>query len=395
MSMSLITELEELLSEDVASVISREKLTFDQITAPFTQSLVIFGAGGLGRKTLAGLRTVGIEPLAFADNNPNLWNKSVDGLQVLSPQDVAQKFGHQAAFVVAIWSPGQARKFTLIRQQLLELGCLKIVSFISLFWKYSEIFLPYYCIDLPHKVYEQAEDVRSGFLQLADEASQREYLAQLRWRVLIDFDSLTSPIPQEQYFPTDIISLLSHEFFVDCGAFDGDTMRSFIKRQDSSFGNILALEPDPVNFEKLQRYVSTLDSNITNKINLLQLAAGVRKEKVYFQATGTGASSVVDTGTLEVDSVSLDEVLNDSLPTYIKMDIEGAELDALAGAQRLISQANPLLAICVYHMQNHLWKIPLFIHSLGSQYSFFLRPHGEDCLDLVCYAVPIDRLIVK
>lgn len=391
MEISLIDQLDNLLSETVTSVRERESSTFDQLAAPFSESIILFGAGGLGRKTLTGLRTVGIEPLGFADNNPALWNKSIDGLHVLSPQDAAYKFGDTAAFVVTIWSPGEKCKFVYVKQQLLKLKCLTTASFIPLFWKYPEVFLPYYCLDLPHKVYQEADSVRKAFFLLTDDASRREYLAQLKWRTLLDFDGLSSPSLQEQYFPNDLFSLTPDDVFVDCGAFDGDTLRRFIQRQGDSFGKVIALEPDPLNFQNLQKYVSTLAINIREKVSLLQLAAGVRKEKVYFEATGTTSSAVLGTSTFEVESIALDEALGDCLPTYIKMDIEGAEPDALAGARRVISQARPILAISVYHRQDHLWKIPLFIYSLFSQYRFVLLPHCEDGLELVCYAVPVER----
>lgn len=216
-----------LLSEDIISVINREKSTFDRLVAPFGESLVLFGAGSLGRKAFAGLRGVGIKPLAFADNNPRLWNKSVDGLQVLSPQDAAQKFGGRAAFVVTIWRAGRGHRFVRTRQQLLDLNCLRIVSFTSLFWKYPETFLPHYCLDLPHKIYQETDDVRKALSLWAVDDSRREYVAQLRWRMLLDFDGLPSPVAQEQYFPNDLFSLSPDEVFVDCGAFDGDTIRSF------------------------------------------------------------------------------------------------------------------------------------------------------------------------
>ncbi|MFM2378710.1 MAG: hypothetical protein RLZZ143_1288 [Cyanobacteriota bacterium] len=50
------------------------------------------------------------------------------------------------------------------------------------------------------------------------------------------------------------------------------------------------------------------------------------------------------------------------------------------------------LTVCAYHCQDHLWQIPLFLHSLSSQYRFFLRPHGVEVWDLICYAVPVSRL---
>ncbi len=390
MKNSLESQLKELLSEDISSVINREKSTFDRLVAPFGESFVLFGAGNLGRKILAGLRSVGIEPLAFADNNPRLWNSSVDRLQVLSPQDATHNFGRRAAFVVTIWSPGH--RFAYTRQQLLDLNCLRVVSFVSLLWKYPETLLPHYCLDLPHKIYEQVDDVRKALSLWADDASRREYLAQLKWRLLPDSDGLPSPVAQEEYFPDTLFSLSPNEVFVDCGAFNGDTIRSFLRRQGSSFGNVIALEPDPANFQELQEYLSTLDSNIKDKVTALQLAVAAHKEKARFQATGTLESAITDTGTLEVDCAPLDEILGNCVPTYIKMDIEGAEPDALAGACRVIKQTSPVLAVCVYHRQDHLWRLPLFIKSLSSQYRFFLRPHDEEGWQLVCYAVPVDRL---
>jgi hypothetical protein len=74
------------------------------------------------------------------------------------------------------------------------------------------------------------------------------------------------------------------------------------------------------------------------------------------------------------------------------MDIEGAEMGAIEGAQDLIRRSQPLLAICVYHTPTDLWQIPLKIHQLAPQHSLFLRPHVADGWDLVCYAVPPERL---
>jgi FkbM family methyltransferase len=387
---SLESQLEELLSEDISSVINREQITFDKLVAPFNNSLVLVGAGKLGRQVLARLRQDGIEPLVFTDNNPRLWNQVVEGLMVLSPQDAAQKFGQKAAFVVTIWSTGH--RFTETRQQFQELNCLKVVSALSFRWKYPEIFLPFFWADLPHKIYEQADDIRRGFSLWTDDFSRREYLAQLRRNALGDFDCLSPPIAQEQYFPNDLFSLLTDEVFVDCGAFDGDTSRSFIKRQGSSFDKFIALEPDPLSFQKLQSYVLTLAADVRDKVTLLQLGVGAKKETVRFDGTGTSASAVSASGTIEVECQPLDEILSDCVPSYIKMDIEGAEPDALVGASQVIGQYAPILAVCVYHQQNHLWQVPLLVQSLYPDYRFFLRPHAEDGWELVCYAVPVNRL---
>src|SRR5439155_21742216 len=114
------------------------------MTEPFGRSLVLFGAGGISRKTLAGLRKLGIEPLLFADNNQALWDKQVDGISVVSPKEACRRHGRTAAFVVTIWrGEGQDRmkdRLGLLR----DLGCERVVTFGPLFWKYPEVFLPHY-----------------------------------------------------------------------------------------------------------------------------------------------------------------------------------------------------------------------------------------------------------
>jgi FkbM family methyltransferase len=386
-------KLDKLLSEDIASVISREQSAFDNLAGPFSESLVLFGAGNLGRKTLAGLRKVDIEPLAFTDNNPLLWNKPIDGLQVLSPQDAANKFGKSAAFIITIWRAIGGDRQARRQQSLFDLNCNRVVSFGYLFWKYADIFLPHYCLDVPHKAYQHADELRNAFYLWGDDASRNEYLAQLRFRMLLDFDGLPSPVAHKQYFADNLFNLRQDEAFIDIGAFDGDTIQEFLRRQESIFNKIVAFEPDPENYKKLQSYLLTLPISTRERITALHLAAGDKRTKISFEAKGTVQSFVSEAGKLEVDCVPLDEIVGDTLPTFIKMDIEGSEVDALIGARHTIANSLPILAICVYHRPDHLWCIPLFIRSLSDQYRFFLRPHDEECWDLVCYAVPVNRLI--
>jgi hypothetical protein len=96
---------------------------------------------------------------------------------------------------------------------------------------------------------------------------------------------------------------------------------------------------------------------------------------------------------MKVDCAPLDQILSAEVPTYIKLDIEGAEMDALKGAAGLIRQHKPVLAVSVYHQQDHLWRIPLYLKTLFPGYQFFLRPHNEEAWDLICYAIPEERVV--
>ena len=388
MEPSLQSQLDVLLDEDLASVRDREQNTFDRIVDEAQKKIVLFGAGNLGQTALACLRTVGIEPLAFSDNNPALWGRAVDGLTVLSPSDVSSKYGSSAAFFVMIWSLGH--RFGATKEQLNALGCRNVFSAAALRWKFADRLLPFFCQDFPHKMYQERTEVREAGELWCDEKSRSEYLAQIRWRAYGDYDGLGVPDAEESYFPGSIFSLVPDEDFVDCGAYDGDTLRSLIQRR-RDFRHITAFEPDPTNYGKLGRFVATLDSDVCRKISLHNLAVGASRTQVRFNATGTEGAAVASHGEITVECYPLDEILHERRPTYLKMDIEGAERDAIDGAQSTIRTHHPAMAVCVYHKQNDLWRLPLAIRSLYSDYRFFLRTHEVDGWQTVCYAVPPER----
>jgi FkbM family methyltransferase len=385
-------ELNELLSEDISTVIEQEKTAFDRLVNPFGKSLVLFGAGKLGKQALAQLRQDGIEPLAFADNNPAVWDKFVDGVRVFSPAKAAEKFGRRAAFVVTIWSPNSHHQFAETKKNLQALNCTKVISFLPLMWKYSGRFLPNCYVDLPHKIYLEGKDVMEVYDFWEDDESRKTYLTQLKWRMLEEFDTLPACNSETQYFPASIIRLSDDEVFIDCGAYNGDTIKQFLAITKDNFKHIHAFEPDLLNFQELSNYLK--DLALKERISLHQKAVGSQIEKLKFSTTGTASSIVSASGDVEIESVPLDNALKEMKPTFIKMDIEGAEVDALIGAKNNIQQAHPTLAICVYHKQDHLWKIPLLVKTYFSDYHLFLRAHQEEGWDLVCYAIPVNKIKV-
>ncbi len=387
---ALIAHLEQLLSESVGAATLRESTAFDQAVPPGTP-LVLFGAGNLGRRALRGLRCMGNPPIAFTDNNPKLWGTEIEGIPVLAPADAVARFD-SAAFIVTIWTGEGWDKMGQRCAHLRGLGCSRVVPFGFLFWKHPDIFLPHYAMDLPHLVLEDADQVRAVYDLWEDEASRVEYVAQVRWRLLHDFDALPDPVKTEIYFPTDIFLTRDDEVFVDCGAFDGDTLKRFLHHRKGEFKRILAFEPDPKNFEKLEHYVAGLPSQQSERIDLHRQAVGARRELVHFDAMGNEAS-FVGSGSMEVESVPLDEICQGLSPTYLKMDTEGSEPEALLGARRVLEQDAPALAICSYHRQDHLWRVPALIRAASDRHCFFLRPQLLDVWDLVCYAVPQPRLV--
>ncbi len=387
-----LSELDRLLCEPLSSVRDREKSAFDKLLAACGNRLVIFGAGNLGRKVLRCVRSIGVEPLAFADNGQSKRGSQVEGVSVLSPKDAAAQHGASALFLVAIWSLGHF--YPDSRAQLEGLGCTHVESTASLRWKFADQLLPDFCQDLPHKLYQQAAEVRKAASLWADGSSRREYLNHVRWRALGDQNALGPPVLEKQYFPDSLYQIDDREVFVDCGAYIGDTAEQVIRR-NPAFSRIIAIEADPENFDRLTKWIDTLEAPVASRISALNIAVGATRSKLRFQASGNDGARLAADGNVVVECIPIDDLAPPARPTFIKMDIEGAELDALAGARRSIQTHRPILSICVYHRQNDLWRIPLFINTLVEDYRLFLRPHEGDGKELVCYAVPANRLRLR
>lgn len=389
---SFTEQVRSLLNRPTEEVRAWERTVLAQNGPTGDKSLVICGAGNMGRNVTARLLALGLSPLALTDNNPKLWGQSVAGIPILSPTDAVARYKDEAHFIVCIWSPHSPESLLERKQQWLHLGCRHVSTFLPLFWKYAEIFLPAYSCNLPHLPFEQASQIEAVSALWQDPVSQREYLQQLAWRTQLDAP-LAPPVSGMQYFPTDIVQLSKNEAFVDCGAYTGDTLHDFLQLVDNRFGSYLACEPDPKNFSILTQNIHALPKSIQSLVQAMPLAISDRPGQVTFNAEATGASCVTSQGNLQVKADSLDRILSEKKTTFIKMDIEGAEPGALRGALQTISQQRPTVTVCVYHLQEHLWEIPAYLHSQFTDYRYFLRSHCPDGFDLVCYAIPQEKVI--
>lgn len=381
-----------MLASSTAIVSDHERTYFDHLVGESSPELLLFGAGNLGRRTLAGLRRAGREPLAFVDNEASLHGSFVDRLRVLSPEVAASGYADKAVVVVTIWSPNKPLVYPGIAHKMNSLGYLRTVPFVPLYWKLSEEFLPYFCLDAPHRLYEAGPSVLAAFNLFRDARSQREYLTQVSYLLSsMDGVDLADTPDRETYFPRDLVSMSDAEVFIDCGAYDGDTLESFLLVTDNRFATAVAFEPDGDAASRLRTVVAGLSSDVRDRIRIVQMAVGGATGKVRFEGGGTPGSRIADTGSEEVDCTTLDTAIGDLVPTYIKMDIEGAEEAALRGAAETIRNHRPILAICIYHLQTDLYRIPTLLASLCPDYTLFLRRQARDS-DLVCFAIPNERL---
>ncbi|HTU18147.1 MAG TPA: FkbM family methyltransferase [Gemmataceae bacterium] len=352
------------------------------------EPLVLVGAGTLGRFILKGLRKSGVQPVAWADDTLSKQGTLIDGVPVLPVETAARQLGRSAVWVVTILNP--AHRFLRTRQRLEQLGCLRICSYLHLIHVLADNFLPYYLFDKPSRILAQAPRIEAAFRLLADDESRRQFIDLLRFRLQLDYDTIP-PSGDDSYFPPELVKLPSDVTFVDGGAFTGDTIERFLQVQGDRFRRIVALEPDETNFSGLCDYVRRMGESREGRTRAYRAAVGSSHRVERFASSGDMSASFSASGTSEVEVLPLDEILSDDEKLYIKLDIEGAEMDALRGARRTLSEARPALAVCVYHKPEDMWDIPLHLHEVGAGHQLYLRTEGTDGMDVVCYALPPGR----
>jgi FkbM family methyltransferase len=177
-----------------------------------------------------------------------------------------------------------------------------------------------------------------------------------------------------------------NEIYVDAGAYDGDSVRRFIERVNGRYERILAFEPDPKTYQRLKE-------SFTNEPRVQAFNAGLHQHKAVlrFRNDSTRGAIFTDEGESSIEVVSLDEVLAGASVSYIKMNIEGAEIDALHGARGAIERWTPKLAISVYHRASDLWRIPQLVREFSPAYDLYLRQHDGGVIETVLYALPHTR----
>jgi hypothetical protein len=129
-----------------------------------------------------------------------------------------------------------------------------------------------------------------------------------------------------------------------------------------------------------------------HRIHVHHCAIGAERASVRFEVSGSVNSKCSDSGSV-VEQIPIDDLFVDRPLTFIKMDIEGAEFDALRGATNVIRRDQPILAICVYHTQSDVWRLPLLVHEIVPDHKLYLRAYEGDGFQTVLYSVPPQRAI--
>lgn len=345
-----------------------DQIKFRMLDGIIGKNPVIFGAGDCGHKIYNLLNDCGVKVSCFCDNKRGGNTDRTTGLKIISPKELHDIVGDLAILVCV----GDENAYRSICQQLLSLGFDKAQIHIMneyFYWQTGEYFA------------ENIEKYRKAYQIMDDELSKRVYLEKMKKVFLLsDISDIVSPCA-EGYFDKKVI-LTDNEMFIDCGGFDGDSSRRFIEQCDGKYRDIIIFEPEICKKAAIEKNMGD------NRYELYPLGVWSKNTKLYFNAMGTVSSHVSeDEGEYMIEVIALDEIVYDKKPTYIKMDIEGAEQEALKGCRRIIQTYKPKLAICIYHRPDDMFEIPAMIKEMNPEYKLYVRQYANAWYDTVLYAV--------
>ncbi len=301
-----------------------------------------------------------------SDKNPDKWGKYIDGRYCLSPEELRER--EDVLVVVMLGDYKDALDY------LKNIGC-KCVYF-------GDVYKNVYDVYHDKEWFEEKRElVKDAFDLFAEEQSQNIFVTCLANRLAPHLSPKTYHDIEEngEYFFTGLFDFTDDETYVDAGAYDGDSIVRFADAVHGKYECIYGFELDRANYKRLIENTAKLQ-----KIHLFDKGLGGKSEIICFQSNNSG-SHIVDQASDTAEIVRLDDVVEGKV-TFLKMDIEGMEKEAIQGGEKLIKVFSPKLAISVYHKLEDIWEIPLRLKTLQPQYEFFLRHHTAIAWDTNCYA---------
>ena len=203
-----------------------------------------------------------------------------------------------------------------------------------------------------------------------------------------DLGAILDCFVREQYRLEGRVEVQPGDVVLDLGAYKGESA-VWLARQVGPSGLVLAFEPNPAARAFLARNVARAANVGIGQIQILAVAVGKSPRRANFISTAESCSRLDAGGDTTVDVTTLDDVVSERRLTtvdFIKMDIEGGEVDALKGARQTIIQHAPRLAISVYHLARDLPDIVAFIRELQPDYRLFLSHKSPGLCETMLFA---------
>ena len=342
------------------------------------QDVILYGAGIDGFKVFTELKKIGINVLAFLDIRADLI-KNIKNIPVLMPDHPVIPESHKAEIpVILTIKPFKPRDKAIINA-LNEQGYHNIVKAIDIFDFYG----------FTQNQISDFDQTTSSIIQCAhlleDEASYSIFKGFIDAHASKNYDTFVTPTQNVKYFDGDFTENKGFQRFIDCGAFTGDTLRD-LNRLKGKVEKLALFESDLTTYQQLVKNIGNDTEQYAEEMTLFP--CGVWSDAAKLKANNGMElnSHISDDGDDIIQCVAIDQVLKGFKPTYIKMDVEGAEYQALLGAKRTISENKPDLVISLYHYLKDIWELPLFISSWNLGYKFYIRVYGNGGNSTMLYA---------
>jgi FkbM family methyltransferase len=355
------------------------------ITKP--KSLIIFGAGFIGYNLLKIFSKIDVKVTAFLDNTKS--EPFFHDLPVFKPSSAPTSIDRNTLVVIGIWR-ADFPTLSLINE-LQAAGWKNVITLLDFirinYHHYGDFYWgtePGF-FSTPQRL-EMISKVRNIW---ADKISYDTFEYLLNQRVSFSENYNFTPNVDE-YVPKDIPNLFSKPLrYIDGGAYNGDTLLKLLN-ENLKFEIAALFEPSPLNFDLLKE--NLIKHHIDFPVLSWPCALSDKNESSsFFQDDETGVEyHLSDKGNINISCVSVDSVLHNFNPTFIKLDIEGAELLALHGNINTMHKCRPTYAVCVYHKVDDILTIPIWFldNAKDLKYKFYLRQHSTG-LDSHClYVVP-------
>lgn len=281
---------------------------------------------------------------------------------------------------------GKQHYFDEVIQTLKGMGFNHIISLMDIYEIHNPFRIPVELEQMGFQYYlSQRQRIESCLDILADDRSREVFIRCLRTHLERKPVAIPMNKREEQYTPEDISLARGYDRFIYCGVSVGEMAGIF--GRIGTVEELVCFEPDPNQFKLTAEYLSAHQEQIARHVTAIPCAVYSHEAIAPFTYSDTSfGSRILASGTARIQCVTIDHVLPGFLPTIITMDIEGAEIEALKGAEQTIRTSRPDLAICVYHAPHHLWEIPLYLHGLGLGYRLYLRNYTSLTGETVLYA---------
>ncbi len=258
------------------------------------------------------------------------------------------------------------------------------------------IFLDSFERNIMHDTYDESRiyfknnrtRVKENISALKDEKSKAVYKNLIKYR-MTHIRKYISGKDSNQYFDEHLIKWKEKEYFIDCGAYDGDTIKQFSKRMKiyGADWRILAFEPDNYNYQQLKKFIKS-DETLSERVEIYPIGTWSRRADLRFQRGMDDSSRISGDGESIIKADKIDQYVSGKYDvSFIKMDIEGAELESLKGAEQTILKYHPRLAISIYHSDHDMVDIIEYIRKKFPFYDLYVRHYTWFFADTVCYAI--------